>query len=90
MVLFVPALLGGLGLSHLYASRELDHIAREAEEPFLKFWHGTAIGLVAGVWIGANFHSFFLKVFGLVSYLFDTVDEPRKLEDDEASTSEAK
>eukprot|EP00922_Rhytidocystis_sp_ex-Travisia-forbesii_P009631 GHVS01014086.1.p1 GENE.GHVS01014086.1~~GHVS01014086.1.p1 ORF type:complete len:209 (-),score=63.59 GHVS01014086.1:262-888(-) len=61
---FLPAaLMGGLGLSHHFASRELDDIYKQAETPLFGFWWGVGLGVLAGVWVGANFHRFFGLLF---------------------------
>ncbi|KAF8821110.1 hypothetical protein IE077_004381 [Cardiosporidium cionae] len=55
MGFFIPALFfGGLGMSHLYATKELDDIFREGDQPLFGFWWGAAIGLLGGIWIGWN------------------------------------
>ena len=55
MGFFLPALLlGGFGVSQHLASKELDDLIREAEQPLFGFWWGAGLGFVAGIWCGYN------------------------------------
>lgn len=64
MGFWIPALLvGGVGASHHYATRELDYITKEVEQPTFGFWWGVLLGVLSGIWIGVSFHGSFLGAF---------------------------
>ncbi|PFH36150.1 hypothetical protein BESB_043420 [Besnoitia besnoiti] len=72
MGFFLPALfVGGLGMTQHLASRELDDLLRQAEQPVFGFWSGVGFGVLLGVWIGFNFSSFFLRLKGLSDAIWD-------------------
>lgn len=57
MGFWIPAiLLGSVGASHHYASKELDFITKEADQPTFGFWWGVSLGVLGGIWIGFNCH----------------------------------
>lgn len=57
MGFWIPAiLLGSVGASHHYASKELDYITKEADQPTFGFWWGVSLGVLGGVWIGFSYH----------------------------------
>lgn len=69
MVVWPAMILGGLGMSHHIATKELDTISRESERPIFGFWSGITVGGLLGLWMGANFSGFFLHVFSLFDWL---------------------
>ncbi|KFH03858.1 putative transmembrane protein [Toxoplasma gondii VAND] len=72
MGFFLPALfVGGLGMTQHLASRELDDLIRQAEQPLFGFWWGVGFGVVVGVWVGCNFASFFRRLKTLSLALCD-------------------
>lgn len=68
MGFFLPALfVGGLGMTQHLASRELDDIVRQAEQPVFGFWWGFSLGALTGLWIGCNFGPLLVKIKHVVS-----------------------
>lgn len=53
------------------ASRELDDLLRQAEQPIFGFWWGVGFGVLIGVWIGYNFAGFFSRLKSLTSAVCD-------------------
>lgn len=70
MGIWIPALLlGGVGASHHYASRELDYITKEVEQPTFGFWWGISLGLFGGLWTGITFRSAFIRAFKWLEWI---------------------
>lgn len=65
MGFFLPALLlGGFGVSQHLASKELDDLIREADQPVFGFWWGVGLGFLVGAWAGYNLGPFIKKIQG--------------------------
>lgn len=87
MVFFLPAMvLGGLGTSHHYATKELENISKASNRHRVGFFWGAAFGLTIGVWLGANFSKAFLRLFSMTDWLLGS-DSSLKPPDEQTDTS---
>ncbi|CBZ50511.1 conserved hypothetical protein [Neospora caninum Liverpool] len=89
MGFFLPALfVGGLGMTQHLASRELDDLLRQAEQPLFGFWWGVGFGVIIGVWVGYNFSSFFFRLKHVSEALWDLLALGNAPETEETQTGE--
>ncbi len=76
MGIFLPAMvLGGLGLGHVHASKELEVVVKDTT--LFGFWWGAGIGVFFGVIIGAYWHPFFLKIFRCIDFFLGDGSEEK-------------
>eukprot|EP00920_Eleutheroschizon_duboscqi_P012920 GHVT01030625.1.p1 GENE.GHVT01030625.1~~GHVT01030625.1.p1 ORF type:complete len:140 (+),score=15.52 GHVT01030625.1:2154-2573(+) len=86
---FLPAMIvGGLGMGHRYATKELDEIIREGERPTFGFGWGVLIGLFTGWWVGYTFHGFFYRVHHSIVYCLGFANSIANTQGDESSQPE--
>lgn len=75
-------------MSQHLASKELDDLIREAEQPIFGFWWGVGLGFVIGAWAGYNMGHLFTRFQGFAKAgyaLFSPSIEP---EDNEAAVAQ--